>query len=75
MTNPDPSTHNPDPQYIRHLIERAGLSQRKAAHAIGVTERMMRYYCMSADHPSFTQAPYTVQFALENLPQAEGNET
>jgi transcriptional regulator with XRE-family HTH domain len=61
---PDASKHNPDPAYLRSLIEAAGLSQRAAAIKIGITDRTMRYY-LSGER----DAPYSVQFALENLPK------
>ena len=58
---PDATRHDPRPEYLRALLERAGVSQREAARRIGISERMMRYYL--ADRP----APYPVQFALEAL--------
>ena len=57
--------HNPDPDYLRSLIEKIGVSQRAAARRVGVSERMMRYYLMPATDPNHTPAPYAVQFALE----------
>ncbi|MEN5115860.1 hypothetical protein ABE488_00785 [Luteimonas sp. TWI662] len=64
--SPDASKHDPRPQYLRALLERAGVSQREAARRLGISERMMRYYLADtgADH---RPAPYTVQFALESL--------
>ena len=60
---PDPSKHRPyDTDYLRSLVEGAGLSQRAAARAVGINERTMRYY-LSGDNP----CPYSVQFALESL--------
>ena len=59
------SRYNPDPAYLRGLIERAGLSQREAARRIGISERVMRYYL--ADPPVGKPAPYPVQYALESL--------
>lgn len=57
--------HHPDPQYLRGLVERAGVTQASAAHAIGISPRQMRYYLsLSDDHQA---APYSVQFALERL--------
>jgi len=63
---PDASTHNPDPYYIRKLLDLAGESQRNAAKLIGITPRTMRYY-VSLDPAGYRPAPYPVQFALECL--------
>lgn len=63
---PNAAKHNPDPAYLRELIERAGLSQREAAARVGVTDRTMRYY-LSTEPESWKPAPYAVQFALEQL--------
>ena len=62
---PNAKRHNPDPAYLRDLIDRAGLSQREAARRIGITDRMMRYYL--ADDEASPRAPYVVQYAIENL--------
>lgn len=59
---PDATKHDPRPEYIRKLIERSGLSQVKAAAAIGVDPRTMRRYVLGE-----ASAPYLVQFALECL--------
>lgn len=56
--------HNPDPGYIRSLIERAGVSQQEAARRLGISSRMMRYY-VATDSSDHRPAPYIVQFALE----------
>jgi len=63
---PDAAKHNPDPVYLRGLLERAGLSQREAARIVGVTDRMMRYY-LSKNPSSWKPAPYAVQYALEQM--------
>lgn len=68
---PDIKHHNPDPTYLRALLEKAGLSQRKAAHILGVSERMMRYYLVHTDDPNYRQMPYTVQFCLECLAKTD----
>lgn len=68
---PDITLHNPDPTYLRALLEQAGLSQRKAAHLLGVSERMMRYYLVHSDDPTYRPMPYTVQFAIECLAKTE----
>lgn len=62
---PNATKHNPDPAYLRGLLERAGLSQREAARRIGISERVMRYYL--ADPPTGKPAPYPVQYAIEQL--------
>ena len=59
---PDATRHDPRPEYVRALIAQSGLSQREAARRIGVSERVMRYYCAGEREP-----PYPVQFALESL--------
>ncbi|CCF69602.1 XRE family transcriptional regulator (plasmid) [Xanthomonas citri pv. punicae] len=64
---PDASHHDPRPEYLRSLIQRAGLSQRQAADRIGISERLLRYYLVAEKHPSYRAAPYPVQFALEKL--------
>lgn len=68
---PDASLHNPDPRYLRGLLERAGISQRRAAELIGITDRAMRYHLSDEASASFRPAPYAVQFALECLAASE----
>lgn len=63
---PDVTKHNPSPDYLRALLDRAGVSQREAARRIGVSERMMRYY-LAPKSADYRPAPYVVQFALESL--------
>lgn len=62
---PDAALHNPDPDYLRSLLQRAEVSQRAAARKIGISERVMRYYLAGE-----REAPYPVQFALECLAAA-----
>jgi hypothetical protein len=64
---PDSNTHNPDPRYLRGLLEQASVSQRQAAQALGISERVMRYYLSDESLPGHRAAPYPVQFALECL--------
>lgn len=64
---PDISQHNPDPAYLRGLIERAGLSQREAARRLGITDRVMRCYLAPLTAKSSLSAPYLVQYGLEQL--------
>lgn len=66
---PDATRHDPRPEYLRALLERAGVTQRQAARLLGVSERMMRYY-VAADGGDYRAAPYTVQYCLEALAAA-----
>lgn len=63
---PDAQKHDPRPEYLRALIEQAGLSQRAAARRIGISARVMRYY-VATDPTKSRPAPYPVQFCLEVL--------
>jgi len=65
---PDASKHNPRPEYLRALLQQAGLSQRAAARRIGISDRVLRYY-LAAESADHRPAPYPVQFALEALAQ------
>ena len=56
---PDIRDHNPDPEHIRSLLERAGLTQQQGADLCGVSLRTMQGYVAE---PS---APYPVQYLLE----------
>lgn len=69
---PDATTYNPDPAYLRGLLDKAGTSQRQAANLLGVSDRMMRYYLAEEGSVQHRKAPYTVQFAIEAL--AESNQ-
>lgn len=69
---PDASQHNPDPRYLRGLLEQSGLSQRQAAQLLGMSDRVVRYYLSDESSASHRPAPYVVQFALEQLAHACG---
>lgn len=64
---PDASTHNPDPRYLRGLLEKARLTQRQAAELLGISDRVMRYYLSDEASDSYRPAPYPVQYCLECL--------
>lgn len=64
---PNASNHNPDPRYLRGLLEQAGLTQRQAAQLLGISDRVIRYYLSDEASDSYRAAPYPVQFALECL--------
>ncbi len=68
---PDASQHNPDPRYLRGLLEKAGLTQRQAAQLLGISDRVMRYYLSAETSDSYRAAPYPVQFALECLASSD----
>lgn len=63
---PDATMHNPSPDYLRALLDRAGVSQRQAARRLGISERMMRYY-LAPEEADHRPAPYPIQYALEAL--------
>lgn len=63
---PDASKHDPRQEYLRALLQQAGLSQRAAARRIGISDRVMRYY-LADESAGYRPAPYPVQFALEAL--------
>ncbi len=63
---PNSAHHNPDPRYLRVLIERAGFTQEAAAQLIGVSGRRMRAY-LPLDPQARHKCPYPVQYALESL--------
>ena len=65
LTPNAPAKYNPNPIYLRSLIEQSGLSQRECAKRIGVGERTMRQYLATSGRQD--EAPYPVQFALEAL--------
>ena len=62
LPRPDASLLNPDPGYLRTLLEQSELTQRGAADLIDVNYRQMRHYCTGK-----REIPYTVQYALEML--------
>lgn len=64
---PDAARHDPNPLYLRGLVDRAGVTQAKAAALLGVSPRMMRYYLADQGSPQHRIAPYLVQFGLECL--------
>ncbi len=60
----DSSNYNPSPSYLRDLISRSSLTQRKISIILGVDERTLRNY-LNENHSS--KAPYSFQFCLEYL--------
>lgn len=63
---PDATLHNPDAAYMRSLVTACDMTQVEAAKALGLSERVMRYY-LSLNEDTFRPAPYTVQYTLEQL--------
>ncbi|MGY2172880.1 helix-turn-helix domain-containing protein [Pseudomonas gingeri] len=64
---PDATKHNPDPRYLRGLIDQAGISQRGAAELLGMSWPGLRNYLRDTTDPLYRPAIYCVQFALECL--------
>ncbi|MDG9783866.1 hypothetical protein [Metapseudomonas otitidis] len=71
MKKPDASYHNPDPRYLRGLIDKAGLSQREAAQLIGMSWTGFRNYLRDESHRLYRVADYRVQYALEMLAESD----
>lgn len=51
--------NDPSPDRVRALLEKAGLSQRKAAKILGINPRTMRHYCAGS-----LPTPYSIQLSL-----------
>jgi DNA-binding transcriptional regulator YiaG len=61
MKLPDTKNHNPDPVYIRGLLDKANLSQRHFSRLIGVNDRTVRNWV------AVPSIPYSAQYCLEVL--------
>ena len=57
--------YNPDPEYLRGLVGKIGLSQREIAKRLGYAENNFRRHLIHADRSSYRPAPYLLQLALE----------
>lgn len=64
---PDSTKYNPDPEYLRELISKTGLSQREIARRIGVSERSFRQFLANRHASTALDAPYPVQYCLEQM--------
>ncbi len=53
-------------EILREHLDRAGLSQRKAAQALHIEDRTMRRYCSGT-----LEIPYPVLMAAAQLPQLD----
>lgn len=58
--------HNPDPKYIRKLLDEAGLNQCEAARLLGIDPRSIRHYIAEGEARS-SKCPYPIQYCLEAL--------
>jgi DNA transposition AAA+ family ATPase len=66
VSKPNAENFNPNPKYLRKLVEASGLSQVRAAKRIGVSDRTMRAW-LAGDQ----DFPYTAQYALEQLAKSK----
>lgn len=64
---PDARYHDPDPDYLKGLIKAAGVSRRRAAQLIGMSDAGLKNYLRQVSDPLYRPAPYAVQYALECL--------
>ena len=65
LMRPNIDNHNPDPTYLRGLIDRIGQSQRSIARDLGIAETLFRKYITRPENSSYRECPYLVQYALE----------
>ncbi len=72
--NFDPKNHNPDPAYLRGLIEKIGLSQHKIAVLLDIEPRTLRKYIANRAANNVLDCPYTVQFCLQWLAENYQNQ-
>ncbi len=70
---PDATKHNPDPEYIRELLDKIPKTTKLIAETIGLNggviqanERELRHYKAGS-----REIPYLVQFALECLAEED----
>ena len=59
---PNIEEYNPDPNYLRYLIEKSGYTQNLAGKLIGVNTDNFRKLLTGK-----IKAPYSVQYALEGF--------
>lgn len=59
--------HNPDPEYLKMLLEQSGLSRSEAARRIGLSYNALINYLRDPSEPLYRKADYRTQFALECL--------
>lgn len=59
--------YNPDPAYLRGLIDKIGLSQQKIAALLQVPPSVFRKYITHTHNKSYQQIKYRTQLALEYL--------
>lgn len=64
----------PTVEELRALIARTGLSQRRAAEAIEVSERMMRYYANGKERIP-RSVLYALRYLASQVPQIAGSGT
>lgn len=68
---PNAELYNPDPEYLRTLIEQGGYSLSETARLIGMSRNGLRNYLRKPSEHLSRRADYRVQFALECLAQQE----
>lgn len=71
---PDAKFHNPDPDYLRSLVDQAGVSRREASRLLGLSWPGFRNYLRDRSDPLYRTADYRVQFALECLASSASNQ-
>lgn len=70
---PDAHHYNPDPRYLRRLLEKANLSRSEAARLIGMSRNGLNNYLCDVSEPRYRAADYRTQFALECLAETHAS--
>lgn len=64
---PDASNFSPNPDRLKYLISKSGLSKAEIARKLGISERGLAFNLMDINLKNYRQMPYTSQFAIECL--------
>ena len=75
MKKPNIAEWNPDPGYLRSLIQQTGYGVNRLAAELGVRNREFRYYISPVDSATYKVAPYWFQYLLECVANAKANST
>lgn len=64
---PNASNYNPNPEWLKLLVSKTGISRTEIAVKLGISLRGLDFNLMDGDSKNYRQMPYTSQFAIECL--------